>query len=146
MQGEKTIAHSHSARHTLQLASIRAKWPGTITDYRIALAVRLVQEQYERSDLGISELARHLHLSGSRFRHLFLQQTGIPPSRFLKQVRLRKAKVLLETSFFAVKEVMHMVGYTDASHFTKDYRAAYHLPPRRYRHQFFTATAGSAKK
>ena len=58
---------------------------------------------------------------------------GISPERFLTQVRLEKAKQLLETEFLTVKEVMNHVGMSEASFFARSFRAAYGITPGRYR-------------
>jgi len=58
---------------------------------------------------------------------------GTSPERFLTQVRLEKAKQLLETEFLTVKEVMNQVGMSDASYFTRTFKAAYGVTPAKYR-------------
>jgi len=142
MQSERSIEQSIHSPHLRHVAAVGTEGRGPTTDRRIALSVRIIEKEYQRPNLDTSELAKLFHLSKSRFRHLFLQQVGKSPSRFLKTVRLQNARFLLETSFLAVKEVMHKVGYTDASHFTRDYRATYHVPPSKHLRQFFTAAAG----
>ena len=64
------------------------------------------------------------------------------PQRFLTQVRLEKAKKLLETEFLTVKEVMNQVGISDASYFARSFRAAYGVTPGKYR----TAQPPDAKR
>lgn len=56
--------------------------------------------------------------------HLFKNDTGTSPDRFLVQVRLEKAKCLLEGSFLNVKEVMSEVGMSDPSYFSRSFKAA----------------------
>jgi len=58
---------------------------------------------------------------------------GTSPERFLTQVRLERAKHLLETEFLTVKEVMNRVGMSDASFFARCFKAAYGMTPGKYR-------------
>lgn len=58
---------------------------------------------------------------------------GTSPEKFLTQVRMEKAKQLLETEFLTVKEVMNQVGMSDGSFFARSFRAAYGTTPARYR-------------
>jgi Helix-turn-helix domain len=53
--------------------------------------------------LPLCELADKTVLSVSRLCHLFRNQTGMSPRRYLKLARLAKAKELLEASAFSVK-------------------------------------------
>jgi transcriptional regulator GlxA family with amidase domain len=79
--------------------------------------------------LTIGALAAHVNLSPSRFRQLFIAQTGAAPGRYLQRLRLRRARLLIERTFLSVKEVMALVGYNDPSHFSRDFRRYHGLPP-----------------
>jgi AraC family transcriptional regulator of arabinose operon len=81
----------------------------------------------------IADLARAVNLSQSRFAHLFREQMGKSPSRYLRQRRLERAKLLLESTFLSIKEVMAAVGCNDPSHFSRDFRLAYGASPRAWR-------------
>lgn len=74
-------------------------------------------------------LAAHVNLSASRFRALFVAQTGMAPLRYLQRLRLRRARLLIEHTFLSVKEVMSLVGYNDPSHFARDFRREHGAPP-----------------
>ena len=69
-------------------------------------------------------------LSASRFAHLFRSCTGVSPARFLRHLRLDRARMLLENTTLGVREVMRLVGWTDPSHFARDYRDRHGLRPR----------------
>ena len=77
----------------------------------------------------VGELAALINLSPSRFRALFRAQTGVSPAQFLQRLRLRRARLLLVHSFLTVKEVMAAVGYSDPSHFARDFRRAHGASP-----------------
>lgn len=55
-------------------------------------------------------MAAKVHLSASRFGHLFGAEMSVSPARYVKTLRLVRAKELLETSFLSIKEVMVSVG------------------------------------
>jgi two-component system response regulator YesN len=61
---------------------------------------------------------------------------GTSPERFLSQVRVEKAKDLLENSFLSVKEVSTEVGVSDAAHFSRSFKAACGVTPAQYRGRF----------
>lgn len=111
----------------------------TSVDPRITWAVAEMHRRLAQP-LSIAALAAHVNLSASRFRQLFVAQTGCAPAQYLQRVRLRRARLLLERTFLTVKEVMALVGYNDPSHFSKDFRAYHGLPPSALRS---AAAAGS---
>lgn len=82
---------------------------------------------------SLPDLARAVNLSPSRLHSLFKQETGLPPARYLRLLRLSEARRLLETTFLTVKQVMARVGAADESHFVRDFRKAFGMTPARYR-------------
>jgi len=101
-------------------------------DHRIRSAIERIDRRFERR-WTVAQMAAGVNLSVSRFSHLFRTQVGIPPSRYLKRVRMAAARRLLETSFLSVKEVMARVGFNDVSHFVRDFRHHYGVPPGQVR-------------
>jgi AraC family transcriptional regulator of arabinose operon len=79
--------------------------------------------------LDVPALARLAGLSPSRFAHLFRAQVGMPPARYLHQLRMRRARALLERSFLSVRDVMRQVGFRDPSHFARDFRRYHGMAP-----------------
>jgi AraC-like DNA-binding protein len=55
------------------------------------------------------------------------------PLQYLIELRLRTALKLLETTTLSVKEIMHKVGVSDQSYFTRLIRKYCRLSPREYR-------------
>lgn len=81
----------------------------------------------------LEEVARVVNLSQTRLRYLFKADTGATPAQYLKSLRMRKAKELLEETFLNVKQIMLRVGVKDQSHFVRDFRELYGHTPTEYR-------------
>lgn len=101
-------------------------------DFRVRHAQRLFSEDVRRP-LVLGEIARAVNLSTPRLRYLFKAETGMTPAQYLKALRMRKAKELLEETFFNVKQIMLRVGVKDQSHFVRDFRELYGQTPAAYR-------------
>jgi len=134
----------------IQSSNPNLRGPQGVRDQRIRKSVEVLS----RSELGqvicLDQLAASLNLSGSRFRHLFKNEVGVSPQRYVRILRLRRARNLLEESFLRVKEVMHMVGYSNPSHFVRDYKNFFSATPSITRTCAWLArephsTAGAAK-
>lgn len=87
-------------------------------------------------ELSLGEFAQSVNLSVWRLCHIFKSDVGMPPIRFLRQLRMERAKDLLESSFLSVKEIAFQVGLTDESHFVRDFKATYGYSPALYRSRF----------
>ena len=101
---------------------------GPVIDPRVTWAVAEMQSRM-RETFNMAALAAQVNLSPSRFRHLFTTQTGLAPARYLRRMRLRRARLLFERSFLSVKEVMALVGYNDPSHFSRDFKQVHGVLP-----------------
>ena len=115
-------------------------------DRRISLSLSLLKDHALGQEVSIHALARSLHLSSSRLRHLFKQHTGVPPGKWLKQFRLQRAKQVLENSFLSVKEVVALVGMNDVSHFDRDFKNLYGKTPSQVRGKRIHTSGGRHSK
>ena len=110
-------------------------------DRRIESVISKMNE--DPGSCEISELAESISLSVSRFRHLFEQETGETPSKYLKVIRFRKAELLIRTTFIPIKEVLVIVGLSSDSHFWREFRQSYGMSPAEYRDSFGLTRDGS---
>lgn len=89
-----------------------------------------------RGELSLGEFAQSVNLSVWRLCHIFKSDVGMPPMRYLRLLRMERAKDLLESSFLSVKEIAHRVGLNDESHFVRDFKSTYGSSPACYRSEF----------
>lgn len=101
-------------------------------DGRVQIVLAYISRNLQR-DLSLDRIARTVNISSSRLRHLFKHEVGTCFATYVKKQRMRVAKELLETTFLSVKEIMSRVGVHDESHFVRDFRHLYGLPPMKYR-------------
>src|SRR5829696_5497045 len=89
-----------------------------------------------RGELSLGEFAQSVNLSVWRLCHIFKSDVGMPPMRYLRVLRMERAKHLLESSFLSVKEIAFRVGLNDESHFVRDFKSTYGSSPALYRTRF----------
>lgn len=89
-----------------------------------------------RGELSLAEFAQSVNLSVWRLCHIFKSDVGMPPIRYLRLLRMERAKDLLESSFLSVKEIAYQVGLTDESHFVRDFKSTYGYSPALYRSHY----------
>jgi AraC family transcriptional regulator, arabinose operon regulatory protein len=101
-------------------------------DPRVQAAMEFYCQNLSRS-VQIEDAAKMTGLSPSRFAHLFREQAGVTPQRFLEQHRLNRALQLLETTQLSIKEIAHQVGFSDPFYFTHRFKHHFGMAPRHYR-------------
>ena len=116
-------------------------------DSRVEKIQKLMRENVQR-EWSLLELAQAVNLSVWRLSHIFTSEVGKSPMQYLRQLRMDRAKHLLETSFLSVKEIAYQVGLNDESHFVRDFKKVYGDAPSRYRlrSQQEALNSGNGKK
>jgi AraC-like DNA-binding protein len=104
-------------------------------DKRVEKIIQMMREDV-RGELSLAEFAQSVNLSVWRLCHIFKSDVGMPPIRFLRLLRMERAKDLLESSFLSVKEIAFQVGLNDESHFVRDFKSTYGFSPALYRSHF----------
>ncbi|HEU4932006.1 MAG TPA: helix-turn-helix transcriptional regulator [Pyrinomonadaceae bacterium] len=94
-----------------------------------------------RGEMSLAEFAQSVNLSVWRLSHIFKSDVGMPPIRYLRLLRMERAKNLLESSFLSVKEIAFQVGLNDESHFVRDFKSTYGFSPALYRSHFKNKSA-----
>jgi len=112
-------------------------------DHRVRATIDTMEQRFGQP-LAIRELAAAVAVSPSRLAHLFVRDTGVSPTRFLRSLRMQRAAALLERTNLAVKDVMQEVGCADPSHFSRDFRSHHGVPPTQYRHRSSPITSEPA--
>ncbi len=83
--------------------------------------------------LNIPEIAEALHMTErSLYRHI-KSQTGLTPNELIKELRLQRARVLLELGKFpTIKQVAYDVGFESSSHFAQIFERRFGKHPSEY--------------
>jgi AraC-like DNA-binding protein len=98
--------------------------------HRIARALERLRLDFDRP-LRIEDVAREVGMSVSGFHNHFRAVTAMSPLQFQKQLRLREARHLMLSEDLDAASAGHRVGYSDASHFTREYKRLFGAPPMR---------------
>ena len=87
-----------------------------------------------RTDISLYELATEKYfMNPSYLSRLFKSVSGVPFSKYIIDVRMKKARSLLENSPLKVSDIAFHVGYNNPSHFINSFRKTYGVTPEEYR-------------
>lgn len=101
--------------------------PAIVTDGRILRATEYIRTHLERS-LTLDDIAAHVFLSPGRFRHLFVEQTGMGVRPYVLWRRFILAWDLL-TQGESISLAAHRAGFSDSAHFTRTANQMFGFPP-----------------
>lgn len=91
-------------------------------------------EDHYNEKISLDQIAENMYLSPFYISKIFKSETGDAPIRHLINIRLEKAKELLEDGFEgSIQEVAALVGYDDAYHFSKLFKKRYGVAPSQVR-------------
>ncbi|MET0455669.1 MAG: helix-turn-helix domain-containing protein [Mycobacterium sp.] len=90
--------------------------------------------------LTLAELARHEHMSERTLVRKFRASTGMSVFDWIARERVNRAKVLLETSDFAISEVAAMAGFGSAETLRRNFEKAVGTTAGAYRRTYKAAT------
>ncbi|PKQ18696.1 MAG: AraC family transcriptional regulator [Actinobacteria bacterium HGW-Actinobacteria-8] len=127
------IAASGAAWHLMAILSADKAGAGT-RDSVIERARDYLRDHISER-VQVADLAALAAMSPSHFAALFRQQTGIPVLRYQTQVRMSRARALLDTTDRSVASIAAEVGYADPFYFSRQFRRVHGVAPLRYRAQ-----------
>lgn len=99
------------------------------SDERINKALSFLKENATRV-VPLEEIADNFHMSPSRFRHLFKEQTGITYRRSQLWTRLILAIQSLGTQ--TLTKIAYSAGFSDSAHFSRTFKENFGFSPQEF--------------
>ena len=83
--------------------------------------------------ISLDDIARHVYLSRSYLSSIFKEETGQSLFSYINQVRIEKSKLYLLDNAVGLVDVAALCGFEDQSYFTKVFKKATGVSPKKYR-------------
>lgn len=90
-------------------------------------------DQNFTSPITLDSLSETVYISKHYLSHLFKEQTGVSPIKYLTSKRMEKACELLSETELPVSEVSKAVGYENPLYFSQVFKRIYGISPVKYR-------------
>jgi len=91
---------------------------------------QLIFEQIKKGQINLIDLSYNLAVSERQLHRKINILIGLTPNKFIRVLRLYKAKDLIENYFYnSVSEVSYAVGYLDTYYFSKLFLQQYEVTP-----------------
>lgn len=85
--------------------------------------------------ITLNELVSMSGMSRTNFLRIFEAAVGMPPIRYLIQLRIDEASRLLRSTDRSITDIAFAVGFSDSNYFSRQFRKAHGQSPREYRNR-----------
>ena len=92
----------------------------------------LIEESYPDSNFSIEKASEMLGLSRVHLYRKVKELTGVTPTDFLRNYRLKQAAALLRQKDCNVNEAAYATGFSSPPYFSKCFKAVYNITPTEY--------------
>lgn len=95
-------------------------------------AVKIVEAHISDLDFDVEALSRELGISRGHLYKKLMGIIGIGPSGFIRSIRIKRGRQLLEKSQMRVSEVAYAVGFNTSKQFSISFKEQYGMTPTEY--------------
>lgn len=87
----------------------------SLDEQLIEKAIRIVEENMDNSEFSVEELSAQIGISRSGLYKKLMSITGKSPLEFMRILRLKRGKQLLEKSQLSISQIAYQVGLSPSS-------------------------------
>jgi len=104
----------------------------SLDEILIGKAIKVVEDHMSDTDFLVDSLGTALGLSRGHLYKKLMAITGKGPAEFIRTIRLKRGRQLLEKSQLQIAEIAYEVGYNSPKRFTVNFREEFGMSPSEY--------------
>ncbi len=93
----------------------------------------IIIDQLDNAAFSVPQLAESCQMSQTQAYRKIKAITNKTPSQFIRLIRLKKGKTLLENSNLTISEIAYEIGFTDPNYFSRTFQQEFGVSPRDFR-------------
>ncbi|RFM34944.1 response regulator [Chitinophaga silvisoli] len=93
---------------------------------------QIIEEKMDDPQFNVQVLSELSFTNPKQLYRKIKQLTSLTPVEYIRSIRMKKAAFLLQKNKFSVAEVMYMVGFSEASYFSKCFQAEFGQTPSQF--------------
>lgn len=132
----------HLAQSILEMVLLRLRKRNRVneeTRQKNNLLVRAVSDYLDdhfMENLTLEELEETFHVSRFAISHVFKEETGFSPMKYVMMRRIGESQNLLMNTKMSIGDIGEQLGFTDNSHFSNTFKKYIGTTPGAYRKHF----------
>lgn len=104
----------------------------TLDEKLIEKAISIVEKHISDTEFSVEILGEAMGLSRGHLYRKLMAITGKGPAEFIRLVRLKRGKQLLEKSQLPISQIAYQVGFNSPKRFTKQFREEFGMSPSEF--------------
>jgi AraC family transcriptional regulator len=117
--------------HSSRTGQVRTPWP-TLNTRHLNTVVDYMRTHFDEP-IFLQQLAELCGLSATHFTRAFREATGKPPHAFIIDLRLERARDLLERTSLSITEIAFACGFQQSQYFATMFRLKLGCTPSEWR-------------
>ncbi len=132
--GYETICQAYMEILILRLMrSIRFTATASRTANSPCDAVRQYIDAHYKEPLTLELLAEEAHINKFYLAHIFKQEYGMAPIRYMISRRIEESRYLLQETNMSMSQIAQILGFSSANYFSQSFRNSEGISPMEYR-------------
>lgn len=104
----------------------------SVDEVFIQNAMRICEEHIADNDFSVEALGHELNLSRTYLYKKLVNITGKSPNEFIRTIRMKRGKQMLEQDTMQIAEISATLGYSSPKRFTENFKMEYGMSPSEY--------------
>lgn len=100
---------------------------------KLILKAKFLMQESIDNNIDMAKMVRQLPMGYSKFRKIFKETTGFAPNQYYLDIRLNKAKDLLQNTLLNIDEIAYQTGFDSPFYFSKLFKKKNGKSPLSYR-------------
>ena len=123
----------HIYHATLQASN--TEYVGASVKHKMEQIKEYIEQNCHDADLCVASLAKQAGMSDVYLRRLFHSLYNVSPSHYIIQIRIERAKQLMEYPFISLEDCALQSGFSSLSYFSRVFKNIVGISPAAYRKQ-----------
>lgn len=98
----------------------------------IRQVIRIIEESMEDSEFNIDSVTESVGLGRTTFYKKLKSLTGLSPVEFVREMRLKRSRQLLDAGEYTISEIAYMTGFKSVGYFSTCFKEKFKLSPSAY--------------
>ena len=96
---------------------------------QIEPALKYIEENFLNEKISIKYLADICDISESYLKQLFIKKFGIPPVKYIIQMKINYACDLLQSQLYNISQISEICGYSNVYYFSRQFKEYLGISP-----------------